>query len=93
MMASNCIRTEGHFPYQVTSLVIGDVGKIENGPFQHFQFYESPGSPDPMTPDAGTLRNSAWWSTGIYEGGTLKMYRSVTITLDADGGTVPVGAV
>lgn len=34
MMASNSIRMDGRLPYQVTSLVIGDVGEIQNGPFQ-----------------------------------------------------------
>lgn len=92
-MGSNCIRTDRQNPYRITSLVIGDVDDIQNQPFQHFQFYESPGSSEPLVPNAETLRNSAWWSTGSYEEGSLKMYRSVTVALDADGGLTPVGAV
>jgi len=94
-LTKSCVRNDEDAPYQLISLVIGDIGSVEEGdPFANFLFYDSETSEEPLEQSAETLSGSAWWSSGKYDDdGYLRMYRAYTLTLDADGGRCPIGAI
>lgn len=73
-----CFRNDDLFPYSLTSIVIGDIDDViesEFGVFAHVLFFESESSTTPLEQNLQNLKNSAWWSTGVYQDGYLNVYR------------------
>ena len=95
VLETSAIRNDADMPYKLRSLVIGEYGSSESDtePFTDFLFYESETSTEPLAQNPENLSKTAWWSTGEYEDGHLKMYKGYTLTLELNGGVCPIGAM